>query len=218
MQKKWEKMLFGTGWMAKNKWVTSFIVIVLVLAGAFLYLDTQTKMGSISATTDELSAINEKLIVALKSVETATENDERADTYYVTATTQYELGNYNSCISNCVNARNYYSLTEQEYRRIKALVKDLDATRLISKLPEASKQLQRTQNLIDWYGKLADAGINVAVANFEACENLESACRLYQQGNRELASQYLEAANEKIKTHDFWAGIFNQYLAEIRTS
>lgn len=135
----------------------------------------------------------------------ATFYDDTGDTYYNTANIMYQNRNFQSCIDSCLKAREYYSKSGQEYRTAKALwerVEELNITEL------------RTG--IIYYIGLNDAGSNKAYDSFEACEGLESVCRLSSLGDYTTAQSYLEQANEKIRSHDYWTEVYNDYVAKIK--
>lgn len=136
----------------------------------------------------------------------ASSYDKDGDIYYNTAQIMYENRNFESCIDNCLKARDYYSNSGQEYRNAKALwekIEELNITEL--------------QKVITYYIGLNDVGSNVEYAIFEACEGLESMCRLASLGDYTTAQNYLEQTNEKIKSHDYWVEIYNEYVAKIKT-
>ena len=133
---------------------------------------------------------------------------QNADNYYGLAGLSYEEGDYNGVENYCKIARGYYLDESQEYRKIKADLKN--------------KGLDN--ELIDIYIKRLDALIEISEDMYEACEHFESAARYYDiyyntdvsfdDISLDMANGEIEMMNEKISAHDRAVRRFNDLLAD----
>ena len=71
------------------------------------------------------------------------------------------------------------------------------------------------QKLASYHIEMTDAGAKIYDNSYEACEYFETAMDYYNQGRYELGNSAIEQSNSKIKQHDYWVIVNNEYSAKV---
>lgn len=112
---------------------------------------------------------------------------------------------YLECQNQCHNAIS-------EYGRAKAFYEEAK-----TKLFEVETATQFTLNinkLFNYWAETSGSAVKVYSNKFEVCEYMETAVVKYSQHDYDSGDWAISKANTKIAQHDYWVGIYNEYLAK----
>ena len=134
---------------------------------------------------------------AIFNQHTATYNYDLWDFYY-------NQGYFFDSIGYCEGARELWVEANSDYQKAVSYFEEADKT-----------AKEKYKELIDYYIKASNSGIDINWAMYEACEYFESACNYYSQGIYETGDSELETGNEKIALHDGLIKDYNKYISKI---
>ncbi len=124
------------------------------------------------------------------------ETKSKAMEYYITASQNYDLDNYDAAILNCEFSREYSSDHAQRLREIKFEVE------------------QQNDKIFLILRRMISTDIDIDNNLYEACEYFESASRQYAVEDFLGGGDNIDLHNEKIEYHDDAVERYNSALAE----